>query len=374
MMSNKTTKITSLKLFNYRNYSQISLEFNSNIIVLHGDNGVGKTNIMEAITFLSSGRNMRSAKLSEVTNFAMQNTPWGVNAKIENANGEEEIGVGLGYTKEAHTEKKIIKINGDVVNKKAILDEYISVYFLTPDKDQTFSNGTTSRREFLDDICSFFHKPYAELLAAYEKLKSQRLRLILKSGIEANNEWLSAIEKQMAEKAIAIAFYRLETIEKLNDHSDFIAKTSFPSFECCVEGESENMLKIKKSIEVEGYFYDSLAQNRVKDFERKRTNFGIHRSDFKVINKIKNLPTEICSTGEQKSMLISVSIGAILHKKNWGEISPIILLDEVVSHLDEKRRLELFELFKNLKCQVFLSGTDEKMFEPLAGNAQFIGL
>lgn len=368
------TRITSLKLFNYRNYTQKSLEFDSNIIVLFGNNGVGKTNIMEAITFLSSGRNLRSAKLGEVTNFAMQNAPWAVNAKIENINGEEEIGVGLGYTKETHTEKKIIKINSDVVNKKTILDEYISVYFLTPDKDQTFSNGTTSRREFLDDICSFFHKPYAELLAAYEKLKSQRLRLILKSGIEANNEWLSAIEKQMAEKAIAIAFYRLETIEKLNNQSSFIAKTSFPSFECSVEGESENMLKTKKAIEVESYFCEALAENRVKDFERKRTNFGIHRSDFRVINKVKKLPTEICSTGEQKSMLISVSIAAILHKKDWGEISPIILLDEVVSHLDEKRRSELFELFKTLQCQVFLSGTDEKMFAPLKGKAQFIGL
>jgi DNA replication and repair protein RecF len=361
--------LIKLKLYNFRNYGAKNFHFQKNIIIFVGKNGTGKTNVLEAISLLSSSKGLRSAKLEELKNFNSSEAIWSINSVFENNEIETEIGTYLDFTKETKKEKRIIKIDGNIISKKSIIDEYTSVIFLTPDMDQIFSDGLTSRRSFLDKICEFFFKHYSDLMGAYNKLKSDRLRLILKN-YNNNSAWISALEKQIVEKAVAIAFYRLEAIGKLNNQTEFIEKTSFPSFNCDILGEVENLLKTKKAIEVENIYLQKLQETRTQDFETKKTNFGIHKSDFKVLNKTKNLLTENCSTGEQKAILISLTLACVLHKKNWEKTSSLILLDEVASHLDKFRRDELFELISNLNCQLFLTGTDREVFENLGEKAE----
>jgi len=366
--------IKKLKLFNFRNHFQKSFSFEKKLVIFVGNNGVGKTNILEAISFLTSGRGLKSAKLSEVLNFNndSENT-WGVFAEIENDGITDEIGTQLSYTKETNKEKRISKINGEQISSQSQLNNFINIFWLTPDMDNIFSLGATSRRHFLDQICEFFFPNYSDLLGAYNKLKSERLKLILKN-YHNNSEWISAIEKQIVEKAVAIAFERNEAIEKLNSQTGKIEETSFPSFYASVEGEIEKMLLDKKAIEVEKFYNEKLFETRHEDWNRKKTHFGIHKSDFSVINKVKGLPVQLCSTGEQKASLMSVSIATLLAKINKTRNRPIILLDEVASHLDETRRKELFQLLQNIECQCFMTGTDEEIFEPIKGKSTIVRL
>lgn len=366
--------IKKLKLFNFRNHFAKTFSFEKKLVVFVGNNGVGKTNILEAISFLTSGRGLKSAKLSEVLNFQNENEKtWAVFAEIENDGISEEIGTQLSYTKETNKEKRISKINGEQISSQHELNNYVNIFWLTPDMDNVFNLGTTSRRHFLDRICEFFFPNYSDLMGAYNKLRSERLKLILKN-YHNNSEWISAIEKQMVEKAVAIAFERNEAIEKLNTQTNKIEETAFPSFNVSVDGEIEKILLEKKAIEVEKYYSEKLFETRHEDWNSKKTNFGIHKSDFVVMNKVKNLPAQICSTGEQKAMLMSIAIATILARAAKTKRRPIILLDEVASHLDEKRRLELFELLKNIDCQCFMTGTDEGIFAPVIDTGQILKL
>jgi DNA replication and repair protein RecF len=142
-------------------------------LVVLGSGGTGKTNVLEAISLLSSSKGLRSAKLEELKNFNSSEAIWSINSVFENNEIETEIGTYLDFTKETKKEKRIIKIDGNIISKKSIIDEYTSVIFLTPDMDQIFSDGLTSRRNFLDKICEFFFKHYSDLVGAYNKLKGK---------------------------------------------------------------------------------------------------------------------------------------------------------------------------------------------------------
>jgi DNA replication and repair protein RecF len=367
------TKINRLKLTNFRNHKSFTFESDKNIISIIGENGKGKTNIIEAISLLVPGKGIRNSKISEYQNFASLDSinkegeifiPWTVFAEIEL---EEEIyKLGTSYEKDP-SEKRIFNINGKKVKNIAEeLSRVISVVSLVPTQDHTFSAGSTSRREFLDKICTVFFADYNSFLSDFESLKSQR-RKILYSNFH-NNDWLSTIEEQMASKALIIASYRNDVVDLLNSNMDKAELANFPSTQLEIIGDIESNLRHSKALEVEMAYSKKLSEERQRDLDSNRTNSGIHRSDLKAIHKLKNLPAQLCSMGEQKAVLLSITLATVLSKKQFSNKTPILLLDEVSAHLDEQKRSDLYNFIKDVNCQSWLTSTEKSHFEGLDCN------
>ena len=361
------TKINKLKLYNFRNYESCNIDAGRGIVALYGQNGVGKTNILEAISLLVPGRGIRNAKLTDLQKFSeinVQNTdstmPWSVFSSLDTIDGQTSIGTSI-ERNSTNSDKRIVKINGDYVKNQSDLIDYLSIFWLLPSQDQIFASGITSRREFLDNICVQFFKGYGTQQSEYENLKKQRRMILYKTSYD--QDWLSTIEKQMSEKAISIASYRLQLVELLNKTANSIDKFGFPEVEVDVSGDVENLLKQEKASDVENKFSEMLEKNRHTDAESGRTSKGIHKSDFRVKHLQKNISAEFCSQGEQKACLLSIILYSALAKKNYSKITPILLLDEVTAHLDQEKRKYLFDLLNSINCQTWLTGTEKDHFD-----------
>lgn len=353
------TKIKHIKLTNFRNHKGFSFEPQSRTIAIYGQNGVGKTNILEAISLLAPGRGLRSAKLLELKTISYSE-PWVVFAEIEGVDGETKIGTSLDYT-QTGKEKRRVKINGEDIRGTSELAEYFSYIALTPSQDKIFNEGTTVRRDYLDRLCENFFPDYSDMIAVYNLAKAERRKLLIDRY--QDNLWLDTLESRMAEKGVAIAYQRLELCELLNSFMNEAEKAEFPKANVSVEGEIENFIKAgTKAIEAENHFKDKLFDDRRSDAETKRTNFGIHKSDFRVIHSLKNMPAEFCSQGEQKALLLSLTIVSVIAKKARTGFYPILLLDEVASHLDDGKRAKLFKFINNTPCQTWLTSTEKEHF------------
>lgn len=365
-------RVNKLKLSNFRNHKTFKEEISGDIIAIHGENGSGKTNILEAISLFVPGKGLRGAKLSDLSYFdGEKQHGWNIFIEAEGKQGEVEIGTGLSAFDVTTGDSRIIKIDGQKQRGQNSLSEYLSIFWLTPAEDQDFSSGSTKRRELLDRICGFFFNNYSSLISGFNNLKSQRRNLLLNHNTDTN--WVSAIESQMAEKAISIADLRNHAVIKLNNSIREAKNYGFPSGDISILGEIENFLINSPEGNAEKFYQELLAKNRQHDLQSYKTNNGPHRSDLRVIHEDKNMPAELCSQGEQKAMLLSITIAAILAKKSLSGTTPILLLDEVYAHLDKNKRAKLYDFLSGIKCQTWLTGTEKESFDGLE-NCQFISL
>ncbi len=381
-MTSTPHAITSLTLENFRNYRALSLSLSAAPVVLRGRNGAGKTNILEAISLLSPGRGLRGAKLREMDCLAASlqltalsknetiagapsiTAPWVVAAKI--ATGDETTHIGTGRDGESTAEKRIIKINGEKVRSHAALASHVCVQWLTPSMDQVFIEGGTARRKLLDRIVYGFVPEHAARVLAYESAMRERNKL-LADRVLADPYWLSVLEQQMAEHAVAITLARQEVMGRL-DHELVEDIAGFPRAVMSVEGLMEGWLDEGESaLDVEGRFAERLTQSRNLDAARRRASIGPQRSNFIVIHKGKNMPAEQCSTGEQKALLLSIMLSAARARAAWCGVAPILLLDEVIAHLDVDKRASLFDLIRHSQIQAWMTGTDAADFKGIEG-------
>jgi DNA replication and repair protein RecF len=363
--------ITRLILTNFRSYPSLRLECDARPVVLTGPNGAGKTNILEAVSFLSPGRGLRNAKASEALYYPVKQAGtngWAVAATLESPEGTTEIGTGIEPTLADSNEKRLLRINREPVKSQAVLTEHLSVLWLTPQMDRIFVEGVTARRKFLDRLVYSFDPHHASRVMRYEHVMRERLRLLKQGGIH-HTAWLDPLEQKMAETGVAIAAARLQTLETLKQAKDW-ALGIFPRAELSMQGSCEQDLQHLSALEAEENLKTALSQSRLKDAESGRTHQGPHRSEMIAIYKDKNQPAEYCSTGEQKALLISIIMAAIrLHALRCSQV-PILLLDEIVAHLDEERRQALFKEIISLKVQVWMTGTDAALFENFGSTIQ----
>ncbi|MFI3242458.1 MAG: DNA replication/repair protein RecF [Alphaproteobacteria bacterium] len=366
--------VKSLTLSNFRNYQFLKLEPKFGPIIIYGQNGSGKTNILEALSLLSPGRGLRSSKLSEiqrigpalVQGFDDTAFSWGINANI--FKNEDEYNIGTGIEKGAVYDKRIIKLNGEKISSQAELGKYISALWLTPQMDRIFNKGSSQRRSFLDRLVYAFDIEHAKRTAQFEHLYKEWVEL-LKRGIKDNN-WLFAIEEKMACLGVAIAAARVEHVNKLNSWIEEEPESVFPSVDIKLVGIIEEMLATKKALEVEDCYKILLYNNRSRAIESSID--GIGKTDMKVTYKKKHMPAELCSTGEQKSLLITIILAQTKAQSLNQGFAPILLLDEVCAHLDEEKKEALLDKILELKIQAFITATDKEMFSSLASKAQFI--
>ncbi|NOZ41792.1 MAG: DNA replication/repair protein RecF [Alphaproteobacteria bacterium] len=367
-----------LHLTNFRSYPHVALEPEAHSVVLTGPNGAGKTNILEALSFLSSGRGLRGCRLSDVSRREQGPTPparrnWAVAARLETPDGTVNLGTGLAAGSEPEAadpgqkDKRIIRIDGQNGSSPALFDDILQVAWLTPQMDRLFSEPPSGRRRFLDRIVAGFHSAHRREVAAYERVMRERSRLLQEGG---DADWLAALEGRMAEHGVAVAAARLDAIERL---AVAIAESPscFPRACLGVEGLLEQGLAQGPALMVEDNFRKLLRANRSRDGERGRATAGPHKTDLVVTHQDKAMPAALCSTGEQKALLIGITLASARIMANDFGAPPLLLLDEVVAHLDRVRRSALFDELAALGSQVWLSGTDRLLFDGLLGQARY---
>ncbi|MDA0782602.1 MAG: DNA replication/repair protein RecF [Rickettsiales bacterium] len=361
---------SSIKLGSYRNYKDLSLKLNASPVVLTGANGSGKTNILEAISLLSPGKGFRKIKLNEADMIQGGEAvlPWSISAVVNKGFEEFRIGTGRELVTDS---KRIVKIDGDIVKNQAELTSIFSVMWLTPQMDGLFIGSSSDRRKFLDRLVYNFDPEHASRIYSYEYTMRERAKIIRQPSYDPS--WVSVLEEKMAQRAVSIAAARIDTVEHIQAViSEF--KTAFPKADIDVQGGVERIMLENSALQAEEILKKQLYESRGMDTRTGRTSVGTHRSDFIAFHNEKAMPAASCSTGEQKALLLSIILAEARAKALWKGSVPVLLLDEVVAHLDEKRRASLFEEIFSMQAQVWMTGTDEELFKEIRDKAQFFNV
>lgn len=358
--------IRSLQLHAFRNYRDVLLsDLESGFVVLTGQNGVGKTNILEAVSMLSPGRGLRGAKMQELRHRDMHaDTMWSVVSVVESPVGAVKIGTGVraGTT----GERRVMRVNGVDLKAQADVSEYISCVWLTPQMDGLFCDAASERRRFFDRLVFAFDPAHAGRVTRYESVLSQRtklLRMQRDEGVRADPLWLGSLEATMAETGVAIAAARLQTLECLRGHmAQILDDTGFPVADIVLVCGIEEALQSRPALEVEDSMRARLLGTRGLDAETGGASVGPHRTDMQVHYADKNMPAAQCSTGEQKALLTGIVLAHAVRTRDVRDAAPVLLLDEIAAHFDAKRRSALFDVLGALRAQVFITGTDAHVF------------
>ena len=377
-------KLRSIHLENFRSYKKINLKIENNkFIVLTGKNGSGKTNLLEAISFLSPGKGFKNCRLDEVINTNTNLNQCSIFFVIENGNEKNEIGISFANESTGNRTqcRKIIYLNGKKLKKKSDLPTLVSLIWLIPEMDIFFRTNSLFRRKFVDR-CIFNLKPeYLDYLRIYEKNLKERNK-ILKDLSEKNffyiegkniekDLWLKKIEEILVNEGLKIFQERIKFSNDFNALSN--NSMNFPKTQIFLTGKIEKFLVSQDIDSVKKIYLQKLHKSRKIDSIKGSISYGPNKSDLKVIFLKKRLLAEKCSTGEQKIILISLIVQfckLMNNKKNF----PILLLDEIVAHLDNKIRSSLFEELKTLKNQVWMSGTGISLFSSIIKDKKFVNL
>jgi DNA replication and repair protein RecF len=364
------TYISKLTLTNFRNYAALSINLSPGAVVLSGDNGAGKTNLLEAISLLTPGRGLRRAPYADVAREGGDGG-FALHARIEGPEGQVEIGTGIAGGDGASEGGRRVRINGAAARSAEDMLEWLRVVWLTPAMDGLFPGPAADRRRFLDRLVLAIDPGHGQRALDYEKAMRGRNRLLTEGT--RDGAWFEAIETQMAETGVAIAAARAELVRLLAAMIERLPSSGpFPQADISLSGDLEGALGSAPAVDVEERFRAALAEGRDRDRAAGRTLEGPHRSDLVVTHRPKAMSAELCSTGEQKALLVGIVLS---HARLTGEMSgmtPILLLDEIAAHLDAGRRAALFSILEELNCQAFMTGTDAALFSSLEGRAQFL--
>lgn len=362
-----TVTLRGLKLTDFRNYASLSLTFSAPLIALTGPNGAGKTNCLEAISLLTPGRGLRRAPY-EALNRAGAQAGWAIAVDLARDGEVVRIGTGLQATAENRERGRRIRIDGANANAENLL-EYLRVLWLTPAMDNLFTGPAGDRRRFLDRLVLAVDPGHGRRVGDLEKLLASRNRLLDENGDRA---LLDAIETQLAEKALAVAIARTETIGLLTDRmaAQGADGAGFPLATLALAGDFEARYLGGPAGRGEDAYRDALAQARPRDRAARRTLEGPHRSDLAVVFADKAMPAAQSSTGEQKALLIGLLLAHAGLVAQLSGMTPILLLDEIAAHLDADRRDALFTRLRHLGCQAIMTGTEKALFADIGGDWQ----
>ncbi len=341
--------LRTLRLSHFRSYRALDLALEPKPIVLFGANGAGKTNLLEAVSMLSPGRGMRRAKPGD-----MARTPealgWKIWADLDSLGQQHHIVTG------AEGGSRTVQIDEKPAPQLA-LGKIARVVWLVPVMDRLWVEGASERRGFLDRLTMSFEPRHGEAVIGYEKAMRERNRLLKDRVSEAS--WYSALEAQMAKFGAVIEANRAAAVVRLREAQEGAA-TSFPRADLEIEtgvATKEDDLSL------------AFAEDRIRDMEAGRTLTGPHRADLRAVYAAKDMEARLCSTGEQKALLVSLILAnARALAEDFGA-PPVLLLDEVAAHLDSDRRAALYDEICELGAQAWMSGTGAELFEDMGDRA-----
>ena len=363
--------IRRLTLSNFRSYhaAQVRLD-RPGPIVLTGANGAGKTNLIEAISLLAPGRGLRRATMEELA-FSEGDGAWAISAEIESMLGLATLGTGIdppAGEESAPTRK--CRIDRESVRSATAFADHLRVVWLTPAMDPLFNGPASERRRFLDRLVLAVDAQHSSRVAALERSLRSRNRLL--EDPSGDSHWLDAVEHETAEVAVAVAAGRAETAKRLSAALEASRDNAreFPQAQIALQGWMEQLLPDHSAIEVEDRYRALLKDSRIRDAAAGRTLEGPHLSDLVVTHASKNIPAADASTGEQKALLIRLVLAHAGLIKQMTGFAPLILLDEVIAHLDPSRRAALYDALSLLGAQVWMTGADPAAFGDVVGRAQ----
>jgi DNA replication and repair protein RecF len=363
--------LARLTLTDFRSYARAELPLDGRPVYLIGPNGAGKTNLLEAISLFTPGRGLRGANLAEVGRRMPGEAvgrAWAVSAIVSASGEETQIGTGVG---EAGAARRTVRIAGETAPPGRLADHLRQVW-LTPAQDRLFLEGASERRRFFDRLVFAAIPRHAAHAQAYEKSARERMRLLTDEAQAPDAAWLDALEARLAEAGALMAEARATTLAALQAEIDGRGERPFPQAKLSLTGEWEQMaLGGAEIADIEAKLARALAAARPRDAAAGRALTGPHRGDLAVVHVEKDRPAAECSTGEQKALILNLVLAqAARLARVETSPSPILLLDEVAAHLDARRRGALFDEIEALGLQAFLTGTDDHLFEGLAGRAQ----
>ena len=363
------SRIRRLSLTRFRNYSAAAFETRSDVIVLVGPNGAGKTNCLEAISLLSPGRGLRHATREDVADIRGDGS-WAVSAEVEGALGLATLGTGIDMpSPDAASGGRRCRVDREPVASAAAFGDHLRMVWLTPSMDGLFTGPTSERRRFLDRLVLAVDSDHSGRVTALERSLRSRNRLLEMRNFD--DHWCAAIERETAELAVAVAAMRAQTVTRLAAALQArSADSAFPSARIGLDGWMENALLTEPATAVEDRYRAILRDNRARDAAAARTLDGPHLTDLEVIYAPKNMPAKDASTGEQKALLIGLVLAHAGLVAEMTGIIPLLLLDEVVAHLDPDRRGALFSALARLGAQVWMSGADPAAFANVGAGSE----
>ena len=366
-----TAFVRRLTLSNFRSYhaAQIQLD-RAGPVVLTGANGAGKTNLIEAVSLLAPGRGLRRATTEELA-FSEGDGAWAISAEIEGMLGLATLGTGIDPpAAEESIPTRKCRIDRESVGSATAFADHLRVVWLTPAMDPLFNGPASERRRFLDRLVLAVDAQHSSRVAALERSLRSRNRLLEDSP--GDSHWLDAVEHETAEVAVAVAAGRAETAKRLSAALEASRDTAreFPQAQITLQGWMEQLLPDHSAVEIEDRYRSLLKDNRARDAAAGRTLDGPHLSDLVVSHASKNIAAADASTGEQKALLIRLVLAHASLIKQMTGFAPLLLLDEVIAHLDPSRRAALYDALSLLGAQVWMTGADPAAFGDIVGRAQ----
>ncbi|MFI5014655.1 MAG: DNA replication/repair protein RecF [Hyphomicrobiales bacterium] len=362
-------RVTRLRLTDFRSFARLDAKFEPMLIALCGENGVGKTNLLEALSLLAPGRGLRRASLGEMSRIGGSGA-FAVVAHLEGADGSTVLGTGIEPQAGSSNPTRRVRVNGAPASSSGVFSEHLRLVWMTPAQDGLFNGPPGDRRRFVDRLVLAIDPRHAARAAALEQALRSRNRLLEEA--RADHAWLDAVERQIAELGIAVASARRETVERL---ASLIAArrdeaSPFPFAELALTGETDALVVEHSAIEAEDRMRQALRQTRARDRAAGRTLTGPQTSDLSVRHGPKGIDAASASTGEQKALLIGLVMAHAHLVAQMSGMAPLVLLDEVAAHLDPSRREALFAALVTLGGQVFMTGADRALFGDLPVGAK----
>lgn len=364
-------RVSQLQLTNFRSYRHASLEAGNGPVLLTGPNGAGKTNLLEAISFLSPGRGLRRATVTDVA-ASEGDGSWAVSAEVDGALGSVRLGTGIDAAMEGEGASRRYRIDREKVNSASSFADHLRVIWLIPEMDGLFLGPASERRRFLDRLVLAIDAEHSSRVNGLERALRSRNRLL--EEISPDPRWLDAVEHEVAELGVAVAFARAEAVQRLKREIDTVhdPDSLFPTASLSLAGWLDEELLSVPAIEIEERYRSSLREARARDKTAGRTLEGPHLSDLSVHHTGKGIPAERCSTGERKALLVGLILSHARLVSAMHGCAPLVLLDDVSAFLDEERRAALFEKLDALGSQVWMTGVDIAAFKSLGRMEHFV--
>ena len=350
------TELASLAIQNFRNYDSCRIDISAPKVLLLGANGAGKTNLMEAISLLAPGRGLRRAKSEHLPRLSAGTPDWAVSAKVKSRG--ETVTLGTGVRADTDGPRRVMRRDGETVSQ-AEVGRLLSVSWLTPRMDGIFIDSPGARRRFLDRLVIAFDPAHIGRTSRYEKMLRERTTLL--SEGRGDEAWLTAIEASLAESAVAVTAARQSLISDLNAEAAE-GWFGFPGVALRLDGTLESWLEECSALATEDRF---IADARARRAAGDPGLAGPHASDMSARNSQSGLSASLASTGQQKALLIAVVLAHARLQARRLRRPPVLLLDDVVAHLDMARRGALFDAVDAVGGQTWFSGTDEDDFTGL---------
>ncbi len=362
-------RLQRLVLTDFRGYAALTWRPAGRIAVLHGPNGSGKTNLLEAISLLVPGRGLRGAKTADLPRRGGSGA-WAVAGRFATLAGETDIGTGS--PPEGASDRRVFRLDGQTPRNQAEISARAAMVWLTPQMDRLFQEGLSGRRRFLDRLVWALEPAHAREIAAHDTAMQGRNRLLAEG--RGDRAWLAGLEDSMARHAVAATASRVGMVNRLNGALAGGVSGAFPAARIDLACPIAARLADRPALAVEDWLRAELEANRGRDARAGTTAVGAHRCDMVLTDAASGTPAGLSSTGQQKSLLVGLILAHASQVTEARGFAPLLLLDEPAVHLDPDRRAALFEALVGLSAQTFLTGTDAETFAPLAGRAEVLAV